>query len=38
MNDEAQCLLKINPGFLSALGSGQLNIDIFKKKLLYWSI
>ena len=34
MIPEEQGLIKVSTGLLSALGSGQLNIDVFKKEIL----
>jgi hypothetical protein len=34
MNNEEQSLIKVSNGLLSALSSGQLNIDVFKKEIL----
>ncbi|MEO6488996.1 MAG: HIRAN domain-containing protein [Ferruginibacter sp.] len=34
MIEEEQSLIKVNSGLLSALSSGQLNIDVFKKEIL----
>lgn len=34
MSDEVQSMIIVNSGLLSALGSGQLNIDVFKKEIL----
>ena len=34
MSDEEHSLIKVSSGLLSALSSGQLNIDVFKKVIL----
>ena len=34
MSNDDQSIIKVNSGLLSALSSGQLNIDVFKKEIL----